>query len=297
MGTSAYRISRLDPGTKPTRPSRPRVAFDVVAGARYVARVFENLSELYQYRALLWNLISQELKVRYRGSVLGFFWTFLNPLLQMAVYSLVFSVYMRSDEPNYTYFLFVGLLPWNWFATSLLTGTSAISDRRDLISKVKFPPQILPATVMGSALLNYLFTLPLMLAYAIYLKVPLGLPLLAFPVVIFAQMLLTFGLVHITATLNVAFRDLQHILGNLVMFAFFLTPVLYPVRQLPERYQELVLLLNPMATLIQMQRDIFVSNQWPDGMALLRTLLIGLLVYIVGASAMANRREDFAEVA
>src|SRR4051812_36883170 len=110
--------------------------------------MIRNLRELYQYRGLLWSLISRELKARYRASVLGFFWTFLNPTLQMLVYALLFRVYMRQQIPHYAYFMFVGILPWNWFASSINAGVTSISDRRDLLTKVRFPAQVLPATVV-----------------------------------------------------------------------------------------------------------------------------------------------------
>src|SRR5688572_16758110 len=110
--------------------------------------MFRNFQELYQYRGLLLSLTQRELKARYRNSVLGFLWTFLNPTLQMVVYTLVFSVFMRQNIQSYTYFMFVGLLPWIWFSTSVGAGASAISDRRDLLTKVRFPAQVLPASVV-----------------------------------------------------------------------------------------------------------------------------------------------------
>jgi lipopolysaccharide transport system permease protein len=262
-----------------------------------MSAMMENLAELRQYRALLFSLIARELQVRYRGSVLGFLWTFLNPILQMVVYSLVFGVYQRIAMPNYSYFLFVGLLPWNWLATSVIGGTSAISDRRDLISKVKFPPQILPATIIGSAFCNYLFALPLMIGFGVLSGVHFGVALIAFPVVAFAQLLLTSGIVYITATINVTFRDLQHMLGNLIMFAFFLTPVLYPTTTIPEKYRPLVLMVNPFAALMDSYQDIFFRSAWPDFAGLGRVALLGLLLFWLGSIFMSARREAFAELA
>src|SRR3954453_4753358 len=101
--------------------------------------MFRNLRELYQYRALLYSLTQRELKARYRGSILGFLWTFLNPTLLMLVYALVFGVYMHNTQRHYPYFMFVGLLPWIWFTNSIGGGASTISDRRDLLTKVRFP--------------------------------------------------------------------------------------------------------------------------------------------------------------
>src|SRR5688500_10023184 len=131
--------------------------------------MLRNLQELYKYRGLLWSLTLRELKARYRASILGFLWTFLNPTLHMLVYALMFSVLFKQGAPNYPYFIFVGLLPWICFSSSISAGTSAISDRRDLLTKVRFPAQVLPATVVVSNVANYLLSLPLLLALgAIY---------------------------------------------------------------------------------------------------------------------------------
>src|SRR5689334_1150516 len=124
--------------------------------------MLQNLRELFQYRALLGSLTQRELKARYRGSILGFFWTFLNPTLLMLVYALVFGLFMRNPIPDYPYFIFVGLLPWIFFSTSVTAGASAISDRRDLLTKVRFPAQVLPATVVATNGTNFLLSLPLM---------------------------------------------------------------------------------------------------------------------------------------
>ena len=125
--------------------------------------MIRSLQELWQYRALLWNLTQRELKARYRGSALGFLWTFVNPLLLMGVYGLVFGIIQRNTIPHYTYFIFVGLLPWLWFGSSVGLGASTISDRRDLLTKVRFPAQVLPTTVVATNLVNYLLSLPLMI--------------------------------------------------------------------------------------------------------------------------------------
>src|SRR4051812_10886122 len=103
--------------------------------------MLRNLQELYQYRALLSSLTLRELKARYRASVLGFLWTFLNPTLHMLVYALMFEVLLQQGMPHYPYFIFIGLLPWICFSSSVIAGTSSISDRRDLLTKVRFPAQ------------------------------------------------------------------------------------------------------------------------------------------------------------
>src|SRR5689334_2410678 len=169
------------------------------------APMLRNLRELYQYRALLMNLTQRELRARYRASVLGFLWTFLNPTLQMGVYALLFSVFMKQSTPHYTYFIFVGLLPWIYFSSSLGGGATAISDRRDLLTKVHFPAQVLPATVIATNLANYLLSLPLMVGLGLLFGVVPSWHAIAFPAVLFVQTLFTLAVVYLVATLNVAF--------------------------------------------------------------------------------------------
>jgi len=257
----------------------------------------ENLKELYQYRVLLQNLISRELKIRYRGSVLGFLWTFLNPLILMGIYYLVFSVYMRNSLPNYAYFMFVGLLPWIFLSNSIISGTSSISDRRDLITKVKFPPQILPMILIGSALMNYLFSLPILIGFGLLFRIPYGAPLLLFPVILLIQFFMVSGIVYITSSLNVFFRDLQHILGNLVSFCFFLTPIVYAENQIPKEIRLVAIYGNPFSGLISSYHDIFYYNRFPSLETIAIEALIALVLFSIGCFVIQKRREEFAEVA
>ncbi|MCP3098543.1 ABC transporter permease [Myxococcus sp. K15C18031901] len=252
--------------------------------------------ELYQYRGLLLSLVQRELKARYRGSFLGFLWTFLNPTLHMLVYALLFTVVMRQNTPNYAYFMFVGLLPWIWFSSSLSAGASAISDRRDLMTKVRFPAQVLPTTVVVTNLCNYMLSLPLMLVLgAFYGQLPTW-HVIAFPLVVAIQLVFTLAIVYILAAINVAFRDLQHIVNNVLTLWFFTTPVLYQTSTIQdERMRLAVLTLNPMSSLLVSYQAIFYEHRLPDA-GPLAGLAVFSLVLLWGASTIfESRREEFAE--
>jgi lipopolysaccharide transport system permease protein len=251
--------------------------------------------ELYNYRGLLLSLVQRELKARYRGSVLGFFWTFLNPLLQMAVYALLFGVFMKQQIVHYPYFMFVGMLPWIWFTSSVGTGASAISDRRDLLTKVRFPAQVLPMTVIVTNLLNYLFSLPLMVLLGFLFGEYPTWHVVAFPVVLFAQLLFTMAVVYVLSAFNVKFRDLQHIVINLITLWFFLTPVLYRVTAIPERFRTLALALNPMAIVITSYQAIFYEHRLPPLVPLLSLLATSFVFLWVASQVFEARREEFAE--
>ena len=257
--------------------------------------MLRNFRELYQYRGLLFSLVQRELKARYRGSILGFLWTFLNPTFQMLVYSLLFSVYMRQSMPNYTYFMFVGLLPWNWFANSLSAGASAISDRRDLMTKVRFPAQVLPTTVVTTNLCNYVLSLPLMLILGlIFGQLPTW-HVIALPLVMACQLCFTLAIVYLVSAFNVRFRDLQHIVSNVLMMWFFLTPIIYPATTVPEQFRHLMTLANPMAILVSSYQSIFYEHRLPDFVPLMGLMSGSLLLLWVASQVFEARREEFAE--
>jgi len=258
--------------------------------------MIRNLRELYQYRALLWSLTLRELKARYRGSVLGFLWTFLNPTLLMVAYALVFGVFMRNPMKHYVFFLFVGLLPWTFFSSSVGVGASSISDRRDLLTKVRFPPQVLPATVVATNLCNYLLSMPLMFALGAYFEIWPSWHVAAYPVVLAVQILFTLALVYFVSALNVTFRDLQHILANLLTFWFFLTPVLYASTVIPARFRDAMLLLNPMAAVVTSYQAIFYDHHLPAGEPLAVVALESIVLLWLAALVFDRRREDFAEL-
>ncbi|RKG81382.1 ABC transporter permease [Corallococcus terminator] len=257
--------------------------------------MLRNLRELYQYRGLLLSLTQRELKARYRNSVLGFLWTFLNPMLQMGVYSLLFTVYMRQKIEGYTFFVFVGLLPWIWFSTSLGAGASAISDRRDLLTKVRFPAQVLPATVVVTNLCNYVLSLPLMIGLGLLLGYVPTWHVVAFPVVLLTQLSMTVALVYIVSALNVTFRDLQQIIANLLTMWFFVTPVFFRVDTLPDAAQAPLVLLNPMAVMVTSYQAIFYEHRLPNPGPLLMWMGISFGLLWVAAGIFERRREDFAE--
>lgn len=263
--------------------------------------MIRNLRELYQYRALLWSLTQRELKARYRGSVLGFLWTFLNPTLLMLVYALIFGVFMKQGMPNYTYFMFVGLLPWLWFSNTLGGGASTISDRRDLLTKVRFPAQVLPAAVVATNFVNYVLALPLMLGLGAFCGVLPTVHTLAFPLVIAAQMIFTIALLFIVSALNVAFRDLQHIVNNILTLTFFATPIVYPVSTIeqahaPQWVKDLLLYGNPMSILTAAYQAIFYDHRWPSIHQLAAVTAISVVLLWISSHIFERRREEFAEL-
>ena len=259
-----------------------------------------SLRQLFRYRALVVSLVARELKARYRGSVLGFLWTFVNPLLLLLVYSFVFGVVMpgaRAPEiANYPLFLFCGILPWTWFSSSLLESCIALTGSGSLLRKVMFPAEILPTVTVFTGLVNFCFGLVILAAFSIYAGVPILTPdLVWLPLIVLVQLTLTLGLGLLLSALSVHFRDIRDLLGSLITLWFFATPIIYPYAQAPERFRPL-LDVNPFTHLARAYQDVLYLEgpYWPDA-RLGATAALAVLALIVGYAVFDRLRETFAE--
>ena len=254
-----------------------------------------NLQELYRYRSLFWALVKRHLAMRYRGSVLGFLWSFLNPLLLMLVYTLVFRYYIRFEQvENYTIFLFCGLLPWIWFTSSLSEGTSSIVSSGHLITKSLFPAHLLPCVSIATNMIHFIFSLPLLFLFMGYMHIPFNLSLLFLPVIVLLQYIFMHGLVLMLASLNVFYRDVQHLLGNVLTLLFFLSPILYPISAVPERFR-FTMEWNPIAQTTLFYHQVVLDGLLPDLNALIFVFICGLLMLLSGNFVFNHYRESFAE--
>jgi lipopolysaccharide transport system permease protein len=256
--------------------------------------LIELCRSLYVHRELVGVLVAKQLKLRYRGSVLGFLWTLLNPLVQMLVYTLVFAVYFRLDMDKYPVFLFSGLLPWIWFASSLQQGVTCILDGAGLVTRSQFPAEVLPVVTLTSNTVNFLLTLPLLLGFMFAFKAMPGPALVVLPLLIVIQYLLTLGPVLILAALDVHFRDLQHIILHLLTALQFLTPIFYPLSVIPEPFRVWVR-VNPLAILFSSFQDVLYFNRFPPWPPLLGLFVASCVVLSVAATMFTRSKQTFAE--
>jgi ABC-type polysaccharide/polyol phosphate export permease len=262
-----------------------------------------HLADLYRFRALIATLVLRELRARYRGSVLGFLWSFLNPLLLMLVYVLVFSVYLRSPMQNYAVFLFSGLLPWLWFSSSLGHATSVIVGSGSLVKRILFPAEILPLVSVISNMVNMLLSLPLLFAFLFAFDIRPGPELAFLPLLLALQLVLTAGLALPLAALNVHLRDVEQILANFLMLLFFLSPILYPVTTVPETLRLGVLtvplrplyFLNPVAGLVQSYQYIFFFGREPHWIHLAMVSVCAAVALWGGYRVFDRLRDSLAE--
>lgn len=253
------------------------------------------LYEIYQYREMVHSLIRRDLRGRYKGSALGFLWTFLNPLLQLGVYTLVFSVIMRNGIPDYYMFLFVALVPWMFFSVSLTNGSSCILSQKDMVQKIYFPRQVLPIAFVTSQFINMI--LSFLVIFAALLISGKGFHLVALyylPFILLIEYLLALGIALLVSAVTVYFRDLEYILGILAMAWQFLSPVIYSIEQVPEDLKP-VFLLNPMTSVLTAYRDILYYKQIPELQTLLHAFGISLVVLILGWGTFGRLSRRFAE--
>ncbi len=254
------------------------------------------LFEIWKFRALLFALIARHLTARYRGSLLGFVWSFLNPLCLIAVYSLVFQYYIRFDSvEHYTLFLFAGLLPWIWFSSGLLEATGSISGGGSLITKSLFPAHILPLVSVLTNLIHFLFAVPLLIGFMLFSGLLPTVSFVALPLVILIEALFLVGLSLALSAINVRYRDVQHILGNVMTLWFFLCPILYPIENVPEAFR-FTMLLNPVAQFTEMYQSIFIHGEFPSAAMLTMTFVLSIGVCVFGARVFNHYRDEFAEL-
>jgi ABC-type polysaccharide/polyol phosphate export permease len=262
--------------------------------------MLHNLAQLVRYRGLIQSLVARELKARYRGSVLGFFWSFINPLLLLLVYSFVFAVVLPGTHPKeiqpYALFLFCGLLPWTWFSSSLSEASNVLISGGNLIKKVLFPAEVLPIVTVLSNMVHFLFGLPILAIFLVYFRAQVALGDLAwFPVIVLVQFVLTTGFALALAALTVHFRDIKDILANLLTFWFFATPIIYPMTEAPGLGQTL-LRLNPFTHLaVSYQEVLFYPWPFAHRRGLLLLGAVALVVFLAGYFLFDRLRDSFAE--
>jgi ABC-2 type transport system permease protein len=214
------------------------------------------LRELWAARQILGNLVRKEIKVKYKSSVLGAAWSMLNPILYLAVFSLVFTVVLKNNIPHFPVYLLSGLLAWNLFSTSLGLGARSVVDNASLVTKVYFPRELLPLASVGTALVDFVLQgMVLLLFMAVSRSVVLGWNLLLLPVAMFALLVFTCSLNMWVAALNVRYRDTQHLVNIALLTWFWVTPVVYPsafvwARLQPHIAFKLLYLVNPMADVV-----------------------------------------------
>lgn len=220
------------------------------------------LGRPWRYRDLLGNLVLRDLRVKYKGSSLGFAWSFLHPLLMAAVYTVAFKYVVRIQVEHFPVFLLSGLLPWTFFAAAVSAATASVAENAPLVRKVAFPRMILPLAAVASQLLQFLLMYLAVLPVAALLGVAPSASLAALVPVFVLQLVFVAGLALAGATAYVHFRDTRHLLEVLLQVWFWATPIVYPLSLVPEPFRWLVK-LNPMTLIVESCHLAVLGHAWP----------------------------------
>lgn len=257
--------------------------------------VINMIKYLYEYRELLKSNIKKDIRGKYKGSFLGVLWSFVNPLLSVLVYAIVFPFILRNTQDHYTTFLIIGILPWNFFTTVISQGTFCILANAGIIKKVYFPREILPISVATSGLVNFLISCLIIFLFLIFSGIGFSIYILYLPLIILAQYLLTLALIFITSSINVYIRDLEYIVNFFVQMLFYATPILYSAELFAGSKIEWLINLNPMATIINCYRDVLYYQSMPHIKSLLIVLAGSIILLFIAIKIFKKLEKGFAE--
>ena len=254
-------------------------------------KVFKNL---YNYRELLKTNVKKEIRGKYKNSFLGVLWSFLNPLLQIAVYAIVFPLILRNTQENYVIFLCCGLIPWTFFSTAISRSAFTMVENGNILKKVYFPREILPISVVTSEAVNFLISTIIIFAFVLFSGLGITKYVLLYPIVFLAQYLLLIAISFIVSSICVYIRDLQHFIGIFLQLLFYATPIVYAADTIPENFKWIVN-INPMTYVINGYRDIFYNQTMPNINSLLILIGIVLVAIIIGYLIFNKLQKGFAE--
>lgn len=252
----------------------------------------KKIYELYRYRYLIANLTVNELKLRYRRSTLGFLWSFLNPLLMMLVLTAVFSTLMRFQIKDYAVFLFAGLLPWTFFSQSVMLSLMSIVGKSSLLRKVYIPKSVLPLSAVLSTLVNFILSLAPLLLLTFLITDHLSIAIAFLPVSIALFALFTCGVSFIFSTLNVFFRDFQHMTDVLLQVFFYASPIIYEPSMLPEKFRPFFA-WNPLVYLIDCFRAPIYEGVLPSMHSLTIATASALTAFFIGFIFLLSNEQRF----
>jgi lipopolysaccharide transport system permease protein len=239
------------------------------------------------------HLVRRELAIRYRGTVLGWVWALVPVLLQLAVTQFLFTRVIPLNVPNFPIFLLIGVLAWNAFASGLQMATSSLEMNRSFVLRPGFPTALLPVVAMLVVFVDYLVALPI-LFIALLLTTGVPLTALLLPVLILIQLVLIAGLGLLLAPLQLHFKDVRQLVAIVVALGFWLTPVFYRQRSVPGAFEPLYK-INPMAHLLEAQRQILLEGTVPSLLAVSLVALSAIALLGVGSAVFAATRHSLPE--
>ena len=269
---------------------------------RYPVGPWALFGTVVDYGSLLWQFSRREISGRYRGSLIGFGWAVLNPLLLLAIYTFVFSVVFRirwdgpvADRTGFALVVYAGMIVHGFFAECITRAPMLVIENRNLVKKVVFPLQLLPWSVLIVAAFHFLVGIVLIAAAMLVTTGTLPVTMLALPMIVLPLALLSLGFVYAFAALGVYLRDLGQVVGFVALTLLFMSPVFYPASAVPENWRW-VIAVNPIATFIEMTRGALLFGTWPAPGTLAAMWALGLAAAWIGFYGFQRTRRGFADV-
>lgn len=257
--------------------------------------MISRIRSIYEYRDMIYSLVRRELRGRYKGSVLGFLWTYINPLCQVLVYSAVFSIIFKVDIDKFYLYLIIGMMPWTFFNTSVQGGATCIRAQSDMVKKIYFPREVIPISYVTSAFVNMLFSFIIVFFAVIISGYWFNFQALLFlPLIMCIEYFLALGIALLASCLTVYFRDLEQIIGVMMMAWIYLTPIMYAIDYIPEAYRPLFM-LNPMTPIVEVYHQILYYRMIPTTNYLLIAFAASAVFFIGGFLIFGRLEKNFAE--
>lgn len=255
------------------------------------------LESFIKYRELLSELTMREIKQRYKQSILGYAWVILNPFFQMLVMAFVFNIIMRIPNLGVPYpiFLYAGLLPWTLFANSLAGATNSLVSNADLITKIYFPREIFVISTIMAKIVDFLLASTIFIVFMVYYQLPITWNILWILPIFAIQQLFTYGLSLFMAAANLFYRDIQYLLGLIILIWMYLTPVIYSTELFPEKYRW-IFQINPIAVIINAYRQVILAGGTPNLKSLSIAFILSLILLISGYRFFKKLEGVFADI-
>ena len=257
--------------------------------------MIQRIRDIYAYKDMIYSLVRRELRGRYKGSVLGFLWTYINPLCQVIVYSAVFSVIFRVNIDKFYLYMIIGMMPWTFFNTCVQGGATCIRAQSDMVQKIYFPREVIPISYVTSAFVNMLLSFIIVFMAVVFSGLGFNFKALLFlPVIMLFEYLLALGIALIVSSITVYFRDLEQIISVIMMAWIYATPIMYNMEYVPEQYRSLIV-LNPMTPIVEVYHQLLYYRITPTPNYLILAGVTSVTVFVIGSFVFAKLDRNFAE--
>lgn len=257
--------------------------------------MIKRIQEIYTYKDMIKSLVKRELRGKYNGSFLGLLWNLLNPLAQIAVYLIVFSVIVRNDLENFSVYMISGIVPWFFFESSLRQAAGSIRYQGDMIKKIYFPREVLPIAMVFANLVNMLICFVLVFIVKGVLRMSIGVVALMYlPLIMLIQLIMVLGFSLLLSAVTVYLKDMEYIISVILMAWIYATPILYTMDIVPHALKW-IFMINPMTHVVECYHSILYYGSLPNVINVGYALVSALAIFVIGELVFIKLDANFAE--